>query len=219
MRLRGTFHSDILVRYHGNPGFNCLSISIHPLLAERDDTVLPEIRQEVEFQSTRSSRSGTRCRRYKGSSPDNFNPPAPRGAGPDVRDPSEAGRVISIHPLLAERDKRKLTGSLLSRTFQSTRSSRSGTTSKPGSGGDFVFQSTRSSRSGTKPMVVILVDFAKFQSTRSSRSGTICRTDFRAKNFYFNPPAPRGAGQCVSGIRDIRAKISIHPLLAERDDL
>ena len=82
---------------------------------------------ELEFQSTRSSRSGTSIttsiiilthfnppaprgagprRRSVPSLRKNFNPPAPRGAG--LSDILSCGDVctISIHPLLAERDRK-----------------------------------------------------------------------------------------------------------------
>ena len=79
-------------------------ISIHPLLAERD-TVTPTEGAEFEkFQSTRSSRSGTSPFHSLRSLALNFNPPAPRGAGP-----GDIDKEFQQIP------------------FQSTRSSRSGT--------------------------------------------------------------------------------------------
>ena len=85
-------------------------------------------RVSTKFQSTRSSRSGTKhgqrdpaehheisihpllAERDAGpAGPEvarlpHFNPPAPRGAGPADADGDVAGIGISIHPLLAERD-------------------------------------------------------------------------------------------------------------------
>ena len=81
-----------------------MPISIHPLLAERDLICRNVPIARTGFQSTRSSRSGTR-----------------RAAD------HPHGLAISIHPLLAERDPRKALTVAKPKPFQSTRSSRSGT--------------------------------------------------------------------------------------------
>ena len=98
---------------------------------------------------------------------------------------------ISIHPLLAERDQVAAFECLGS--FQSTRSSRSGTIYGVFYNPTLIFQSTRSSRSGTA-VTWDMYCSSKFQSTRSSRSGTE-----------------------IFRLPEHELPISIHPLLAERD--
>ena len=80
-------------------------ISIHPLLAERDFQCSQTRRLGTKFQSTRSSRSGTDPAVRLPLLGNHFNPPAPRGAGHEVFRLPEHELPISIHPLLAERDR------------------------------------------------------------------------------------------------------------------
>ena len=49
MRLRGTFHSDILVRYHGNPGINEAG---HIVVKNLSAYWIPEIKVEREMHGT-----------------------------------------------------------------------------------------------------------------------------------------------------------------------
>ena len=148
-----------------------------------------------------------------------FNPPAPRGTGPNGNlhrttpilisiHPPLAGRdgvpdkdgmhpisAISIHPPLAGRDgypRRRITLTVI---FQSTRPSRDGTRWDEAGGNDYEISihPPLAGRDGTR--IGGVFGMVEFQSTRPSRDGT-CHT---------------------VRLRETPHPISIHPPLAGRD--
>ena len=103
------------------------------------------------------------------------------------------------------------------------------------------FQSTRPMRGGTVPMSLTLLLWA-FQSNRPVRGGTFGSRHLPPRPYYFNPPAPCGAGPLISftlrtcsifqstrpmrggtylvlSCPEFEADISIHPPHAGRDAL
>ena len=100
-------------------------ISIHPPLAGRDPSRGGAGGRRLLFQSTRPLRGGTTCRE-PGQTPDDFNPPAPCGAGLPAGSRGKH-RMISIHPPLAGRDLEQQAYNRWYNEFQSTRPLRGGT--------------------------------------------------------------------------------------------
>ena len=122
--------------------------------------------------------------------------------------------------------------------FQSTRPLRGGTSARKSTSKSAGFQSTRPLRGGTK-MITRISKWGTFQSTRPLRGGTgapVGRDGARKISihpplagrdastpapcrlmYYFNPPAPCGAGPSRGGGGRPPSLISIHPPLAGRD--
>ena len=171
----------------------------------------------LAFQSTRPVRGGTvgfplasACLRY-------FNPPAPCGAGRHLAVMLRQNPAISIHPPRAGRDDKERAMLDLDKEFQSTRPVRGGTCRCQGRCRNRSIsihppRAGRDSRSAIHASSCFL-----FQSTRPVRGGTPAPQSTHPAAFYFNPPAPCGAGHCGMSTGRSGVMISIHPPRAGRD--
>ena len=146
-------------------------ISIHPPLAGRDAIASSVENPSSLFQSTRPSRDGTSWKPGSMVCPLNFNPPAPRGTGPELEALTGVRYDISIHPPLAGRDG--IDVMTFSMDGISIHPPLAGRDCLPlfHVGWPLLFQSTRPSRDGTR-RIQALRSALTFQSTRPSRDGT-----------------------------------------------
>ena len=169
----------------------------------------------------------------------NFNPPAPCGAGRGGARTHDIPAHISIHPPRAGRDRPKMPMQPpISRiSIHPPRAGRDnialGTDEK-----DFIsIHPPRAGRDDIDKKLRDLCDISihppragrdlhrdtrssgqnRFQSTRPVRGGTWRSGRFRPECRYFNPPAPCGAGLDVSPPEIATQAISIHPPRAGRD--
>ena len=144
-----------------------IAISIHPPLRGGTAPVLAAL-HSVSFQSTRPCGAGHSAPALKNPWK-YFNPPALAGRDEQMEQEG-ASREISIHPLLAGRD-RTVRANVLRQPFQSTRPLRGGTPHTPHRAQSPSFQSTRPLRGGTAGATCTAAA-ARFQSTRPLRGGT-----------------------------------------------
>ena len=169
-------------------------ISIHALLAERDIRNGQHWHPRSRFQSTRSLRSATKLGDVKVGFHCHFNPRAPCGARPAPDDLVFTDTRISIHALLAERDRAEGRKSGRHEHFNP----RAPCGARP---------QTSGKRAASR----------RFQSTRSLRSATDVIGKARNLISNFNPRAPCGARPTFVPKYPSPFLISIHALLAERD--
>ena len=175
--------------YPHSPG----GISIHPPRAGRDAVFISLIFvSHISIHPPRAGRDGYTL--FLIFSIDNFNPPAPCGAGLSLSSHFSHSISISIHPPRAGRD------------YVSVSQQNIGYISihPPRAGRD---------EDGADPRQ----QEQTFQSTRPVRGGTEAAALGDAYLGDFNPPAPCGAGRIRRAVQISRGAISIHPPRAGRD--
>ena len=170
-----------------------IDISIHPPRAGRDPIRRDHYDRKNDFNPPAPCGAGRPCRSKSRPAACYFNPPAPCGAGQGDQ-PNLRGLHDFNPPAPCG------AGRWLVHHFAGEKS----------------FQSTRPVRGGTLPPSCCRQSQRKFQSTRPVRGGTAVSTACPVACFYFNPPAPCGAGPSRKPSSS-RYLISIHPPRAGRD--
>ena len=187
---------DVLV---GVRAVRLLVISIHPPRAGRDKAINLICGDcMISIHPPRAGRDAGLSITLRGRS--HFNPPAPCGAGLSVSNMQVATDFISIHPPRAGRDGWDHISHSNIAEFQSTRPVRGGTRKKLHRVSGNRFQSTRPVRGGTFLSTAALsVLRISIHPPRAGRDAVVIF--ILTYEWYFNPPAPCGAGQGVPSFR------------------
>ena len=226
------------LRYTVVFGVEDFVISIHPPLAGRDSANFSLRVSSEKFQSTRPLRGGTRGDIGGGGGGMIFQSTRPLRGGTIDFMFSPPFSNISIHPPLAGRDKVLPSGHQASEYFNPPAPCGAGHRMPAFCKGWVRFQSTRPLRGGTDqhflghvPTAISIhpplagrdpLDVLRYYAPGISIHPPLAGRDNRRcswvpRAWYFNPPAPCGAGRRHRCPGRSRWQISIHPPLAGRD--